>query len=329
MSSLAAARADSFYFPPEWRPEMGGLSKFHGSKGANQYQKYGIIRFELPFDGWCTKCKTHIGKGTRFNAKKNRAGNYFSTTIWSFTMKCYHCDNMLTIKTDPEKRTYNYADGIRPMEQDYDPDKNDSVIVPLSEDEKRRLSNDPIFKLQHENEDKVRSQSSREVISELVEVADLNHLNDYDANSMLRSSMRKGRKRRNELLQEGEGKGFTFPLQELTAEDMAAASKVKFKSDNFRKSEKQKFEKIRKQSLFSQDHKSSEIQAQSKRVVNSSSHKSSVPTSNHEKLSQSNGSRPKSSNIVLPKSLEHKQQKIASPAQCDALSLLSNYSDED
>lgn len=52
MSSLAASRADNFYFPPEWRPEMGGISKFQGSKGANQWQKYGVIRFELPFDGW-------------------------------------------------------------------------------------------------------------------------------------------------------------------------------------------------------------------------------------------------------------------------------------
>ena len=30
MSSLAASRADGFYFPPDWRPEFGGLSKFQG-----------------------------------------------------------------------------------------------------------------------------------------------------------------------------------------------------------------------------------------------------------------------------------------------------------
>ena len=77
MSSLAASRADGYYFPPEWRPEFGGLSKYQGSKGANQYQQYGIIRFELPFDGWCLKCERHIGKGTRFNAKKDKTGKYF------------------------------------------------------------------------------------------------------------------------------------------------------------------------------------------------------------------------------------------------------------
>ena len=30
MSSLAAARADNFYFPPDWTPEAGSLNKFAG-----------------------------------------------------------------------------------------------------------------------------------------------------------------------------------------------------------------------------------------------------------------------------------------------------------
>ena len=47
MSSLAASRADNFYFPPDWRPEYGGISKFQGSKGANQYQQYGILPINL------------------------------------------------------------------------------------------------------------------------------------------------------------------------------------------------------------------------------------------------------------------------------------------
>lgn len=29
MSSLAAARADNFYYPPEWTPKQGGLNKYH------------------------------------------------------------------------------------------------------------------------------------------------------------------------------------------------------------------------------------------------------------------------------------------------------------
>jgi len=29
MSSLAAARADNFYYPPDWTPKQGGLNKYH------------------------------------------------------------------------------------------------------------------------------------------------------------------------------------------------------------------------------------------------------------------------------------------------------------
>jgi len=82
MSTLAAARADNFYYPPEWTPDKGGISKFAGSKGKNQYEQFGIIRFELPFDGWCVKCEQHLGKGLRFNAKKEKEGKYFTTQIY-------------------------------------------------------------------------------------------------------------------------------------------------------------------------------------------------------------------------------------------------------
>lgn len=41
---------------------MGGISKFQGSKGHNQYEQYGKIRFELPVHGWCLGCGRHIGR---------------------------------------------------------------------------------------------------------------------------------------------------------------------------------------------------------------------------------------------------------------------------
>ena len=31
--------------------------------------------------------ENHIGRGVRFDAKKEKDGKYFSTTIWKFTMK--------------------------------------------------------------------------------------------------------------------------------------------------------------------------------------------------------------------------------------------------
>lgn len=54
-----------------------------------------MIRFELPYDGWCLGCNRHLGKGVRFNAKKDLAGNYFSTKIYQFTMTCPSCSRQV------------------------------------------------------------------------------------------------------------------------------------------------------------------------------------------------------------------------------------------
>ena len=48
MSSLAAARADNFYHPPEWDPQKISRDKYQGSKGANQYEQKGVIRRPQP-----------------------------------------------------------------------------------------------------------------------------------------------------------------------------------------------------------------------------------------------------------------------------------------
>jgi coiled-coil domain-containing protein 130 len=61
-----------------------------------------IVRFEMPYNVWCEGCNEHIGKGVRFNAEKKQFGNYFSTKIWQFRMKCHLCSNWMEIHTDPK-----------------------------------------------------------------------------------------------------------------------------------------------------------------------------------------------------------------------------------
>ncbi|CAI7837115.1 unnamed protein product, partial [Closterium sp. NIES-53] len=84
MSTLAAARADNFYYPPEWTPEQGSLNKFQGQHPLRERaKKLGdgilVIRFEMPFHVWCGGCKSMIAKGVRFNAEKKHIANYLST----------------------------------------------------------------------------------------------------------------------------------------------------------------------------------------------------------------------------------------------------------
>lgn len=81
MSSLAATQADGYYIPDEYYTsgayKKKSISQFSGSKGHNQYLQRSVVRFELPFDGFCTKCDAIVGKGTRFNAHKAHVDDYF------------------------------------------------------------------------------------------------------------------------------------------------------------------------------------------------------------------------------------------------------------
>jgi coiled-coil domain-containing protein 130 len=255
MSSLAATQSDGFYFPPEWRPEFGGLSKYQGSKGANQYQTHGIIRFELPFDAWCLKCGRHMSKGLRFNAKKEKAPEkYFTTQIWSFSMKCPSpsCDQNCIIKTDPENDTYNMVEGMRKMEQEFEPELNDSIIIATTDEDRHLLATDPIFRLQHEKEDKRLALSTKEHLESLIDLQDSQRERDYDMNSLLRYKNRGKRKRAAFLAIEGQKRGLNIPLVEPDESDSIISTSVKFKakSRSFEVSERSKMSTLQSQSIF-------------------------------------------------------------------------------
>ena len=234
MSSLAATQSDGFYFPPEWRPEFGGLSKYQGSKGANQYQTHGIIRFELPFDAWCLKCSKHMSKGLRFNAKKDKAPEkYFTTQIWAFSMRCPNpdCDQNFVIKTDPENDTYNMTEGMRKMDQDFEPELGDSIIIATTDEERHLLVTDPMFRLQHEKEDRRRALSAKEHLESLIDLQSHQKERDYDMNAHLRSGSRLKRKRAVQLSEEGRKRGLSIPLVEPNESDFFAAKSAVFVGD--------------------------------------------------------------------------------------------------
>jgi len=232
MSSLAAACADGFYFPPDYRPEYGGLSKFAGSKGANQYQQYGIIRFELPFDGWCLGCQRHMCKGLRFNAKKEKEGKYFTTQIYSFHTKCPTCNHRFVIKTDPEHDTYDYAEGLRPMIQDFVPEAGDSLLSAVSAETRLALDKDPIFKLQHGIEDALKSKGHASHMEDLISLRDAVAKHDFDANCALRKLNRQRRTAAKEAMDQGHARGLSIPLAPSHAEDFRVAREA-FRPQDF------------------------------------------------------------------------------------------------
>lgn len=237
MSSLAAARADNFYFPPEWDPKRGGLNKFNKSHSLGERAKkidQGIIviRFEMMYNVWCLGCDKHIGKGTRYNAEKSKAGKYFTTTIWEFKMKCHLCDQIFIIRTDPENRDYKFVSGVRRKVEEFTAAQNEEIELADS-DTKARLEEDAFFRLEHAAEDKRKAKSKAGAIAATLAIQH-RAFEDYGANAVLRRAHRAGRKELAARQRHSRKLGLGVTLLKAAPEDAAAAAKVRFGTRNKR-----------------------------------------------------------------------------------------------
>ncbi len=107
-----------------------------------------VIRFEMPFNVWCEGCSSHIGKGVRYNAEKKKTGNYYSTPIYTFTMKCHLCPQKFVIETDPKICDYVMVSGVKRKNEEWDPESANVIPLP-DDDEKARMQADAMFMLEH------------------------------------------------------------------------------------------------------------------------------------------------------------------------------------
>ncbi|KAL9401891.1 hypothetical protein Peur_005740 [Populus x canadensis] len=252
MSSLAAARADNFYYPPEWSPKKGGLNKFHGQHALRERarkldQGILIIRFEMPFNIWCGGCNSMIAKGVRFNAEKKQVGNYYSTKIWSFTMKSACCKHEIVIQTDPKNCEYVIISGAQRKNEEFDVEDAETFALPADE-EKGKLS-DPFYRLEHQEEDLQKKKESEPVLVRLQRVSDARHSDDYALNKALRARMRSHKKRVAEEESTSRKMGLGIRLLPATEEDAVSAAHVKF-SSKFDKNRKDKRALISAASIF-------------------------------------------------------------------------------
>ena len=151
MSSLAAARADGFYYGPDYDPKThGSLNSYRGSHPLGDRAKdihLGIlvIRFEMPFKVSCLSCNTIVDKGVRFNAKKQKTGCYFSTPVYSFSFQCPECNNPFIITTDPKRARYLCTRGLRQRQEDA-PDPSSGNPRLIQPEERGHLDANPLKK---------------------------------------------------------------------------------------------------------------------------------------------------------------------------------------
>ncbi|KAI3811905.1 hypothetical protein L1987_16601 [Smallanthus sonchifolius] len=272
MSSLAAARADNFYYPPEWEPKKGGLNKFHGQHALRERarkidQGILIIRFEMPYNIWCGGCNSMIAKGVRFNAEKKQVGNYYSTKIWSFTMKSACCQYEIVIQTDPKNCEYLVISGAQKKVEEFDTEDAETMVLPV--DEERSKLADPFYRLEHQEEDLKKKKEAEPLLVRLQRVSDARHLDDYSINKSLRAKLRGQKKRVAEEEVAARKMGLGIRLLPASEEDMAAAKRVKF-SSNFNKNRDERRALIKSMSIFSDsscsNSKRSELVAKGRRI---------------------------------------------------------------
>lgn len=174
----------------------------------------------------CLGCKRPLGKGTRFNARKEKAGKYYTTTIWAFAMKCPSCSEDFVIETDPQNSDYKFCCGLRRSEQRrYEPDPEEHHIL-TDEATQQALANDPLYALEHAETDKRRAAAKKERITKLMEWSEDTREQDYDLNAALRRSARGVRKEARALADKAEGMGLGIELLPHNDEDASLAASM-------------------------------------------------------------------------------------------------------
>ncbi|XP_030638404.1 putative splicing factor YJU2B [Chanos chanos] len=186
----------------------------------------------MPYNIWCDGCKNHIGMGVRYNAEKKKVGNYYTTPIYRFRMKCHLCVNYIEMQTDPATCDYVIVSGARRKEERWDMADNEQILT-TERTEKEKLETDAMYKLDHGGKDKEKLKAAIPSLSELQE-HQAGWKDDFQLNSSLRRKFREEKK----VIAEEEEKdnavrkrtGLSIALLPEKEEDKKLASLLTFQS---------------------------------------------------------------------------------------------------
>lgn len=186
------------YVPPDQEGVMSG-NQLHGkhalgARASKISQGILTVRFEMPYPIWCTTCPkpTIIGQGVRFNAEKKKAGNYYSSPIYSFRMKHVACGGWIEIRTDPKNTAYVVVEGARKRDLGEDKVEEGDIKI-MTEEEREEMRNNAFANLEGKVEDKKRLEHSKKRLEELHELSEKQWEDPYERNRKLRKAFREGR----------------------------------------------------------------------------------------------------------------------------------------
>ncbi|KAL5016233.1 hypothetical protein ScPMuIL_005822 [Solemya velum] len=255
---MAERKAVNKYYPPDWDPRKGSVNKHVGQhplrdRARKLSQGILIIRFEMPYNIWCGGCNSHIGMGVRYNAEKKKVGNYYTTPIYKFRMKCHLCPNHFEIQTDPKNHDYVIVCGAQRKEQRWDPKENEQV-VPEDKETHKKMATDAMFKLEHGTDDRSKGQSRVPSLGEIEGYMSMKK-DDYLLNRLARDKFRT--EKMTIIASKAEEKALQVkssldvPLVPETQDDRYLAGLLKYKTlETYDERQKQKREMIENQSIF-------------------------------------------------------------------------------
>ncbi|XP_073443474.1 probable splicing factor YJU2B [Dendrobates tinctorius] len=248
------------YYPPDFDPaKHGSLNRYRNShplreRARKLSQGILIIRFEMPYNIWCDGCKNHIGMGVRYNAEKKKVGNYYTTPIYRFRMKCHLCVNYIEMQTDPASCDYVIVSGAQRKEERWDMAENEQVLT-TEHEAKQKLETDSMYRLEHGVKDKEKLQRAAPSLSELQE-AQSAWRDDFALNSLLRSKFREEKKQIQEEEERDQAllKKTSLDLKLLpeVEEDKKIAALLKYRSlESYDQKQQKKRSEISSRSWFS------------------------------------------------------------------------------
>ncbi|KAG0352594.1 hypothetical protein BG005_007985 [Podila minutissima] len=233
---MAERKATNKYYPPDWDPSKGSINTYGGQhplrdRARKLDQGILIVRFELPYNIWCNGCNNPIGMGVRYNAEKKKIGNYYSTAILSFRMKCHLCDNWFEIHTNPKNATYDIAGGARKKVEDFTAEDNETIEIDTPEEFERR-ANDKFARLEHVEQDAIKAKSGATVLTRLQRLNDRQWSDPYALSQKLRKEFRADKKAKAKEVAEckavADRVGFAFSILPESESDRVGSKRIEF-----------------------------------------------------------------------------------------------------
>ncbi len=199
------------YVPPDFDPSI--IPRFKRDK--NRIME---VRMMLPFSMRCNTCGEYMGRGKKFNSRKENVvgDDYMGIRKYRFLIKCSVCSAEISFKTDPKNSDYECESGATRNFEMWK--ENDAVI---SEDAKEREMEEKLDAMKALENRTLDSKIEMDVLDALDEIKAINQRHErIDTDHLIDQTLHRSEQ--------------VTLINGLTADDEALVKSIRFKSNQKR-----------------------------------------------------------------------------------------------